>query len=256
MAGTDRLQDEVGERGTGPVIVLVEPQLGENIGAVARAMLNFGLTELRLVRPRDGWPNDAAVANASGADSILDAATLHQNVADAIGDLSTVLAATARPRDLVTEVVTPGAAALRLRAAISSGERGGVLFGRESTGLDNDAIALADGILSVPCNPGFSSINLGMAVLLLGYEWFRGADETPAEILKDDRSNPATKAELLGFFEHLEGELDACGFLRLPDKRPSMVRNLRALYQRARLTKQEVRTLRGVIAGLVDHGRR
>ncbi len=256
MAGTDRSQDEVGELGTGPVIVLVEPQLGENIGAVARAMLNFGLTELRLVRPRDGWPNEAAVANASGADSVLDGATLHDSVADAVGDLSTVLAATARPRGLVTEVVTPGAAALRLRAAISSGERAGVLFGRESTGLDNDAIALADGILKVPCNPGFTSINLGMAVLLLGYEWFRGADETPAEILKDDRSSPATKAELLGFFEHLEGELDACGFLRLPDKRPSMVRNLRALFQRARLTEQEVRTLRGVISGLVDHGRR
>ncbi|MFP6758579.1 MAG: RNA methyltransferase [Alphaproteobacteria bacterium] len=256
MAGTDRSHDEVGALGSAPVVVLVEPQLGENIGAVARAMLNFGLTELRLVRPRDGWPNDAAVANASGADSVLDGATLHDSVADAVGDLSTVLAATARPRGLVTEVVTPGAAAMRLRAAISSGERAGVLFGRESAGLDNDAIALADGILTVPCNPGFSSINLGMAVLLLGYEWFRGADETPAEILKDDRSSPATKAELLGFFEQLESELDACGFLRLPDKRPSMVRNLRSLFQRARLTAQEVRTLRGVISGLVDHGRR
>lgn len=241
-------------RGAAPVIILVEPQLGENIGAVARAMLNFGLTELRLVRPRDGWPNPTAVTNASGADSVLDGASLYDSVADAVGDLSTVLAATARPRDMVTEVVSPGGAATRLHRAIGAGERAGVLFGRESSGLDNDAIALADAILNVPTNPGFASINLGMAVLLLGYEWFCCDDETPAEGLRTDRSNPATKAELVGFFEHLEGELDACGFLRVREKRASMVRNLRALFQRARLTRQEVRTLRGVVTGLVEFG--
>jgi tRNA/rRNA methyltransferase len=256
MAGTNRTRIEAGEAGEAPAIILVEPQLGENIGSVARAMLNFGLTDLRLVNPRDGWPNPSAKANASGADSVLMDATVFDSVEEAVADLSTVLAATARPRDLVTEIVTPQGAAARLRAAIGGGERAGMLFGRESTGLDNDSIALADAVVNVPCNPGFSSLNLGMAVLLLSYEWFQFDDATPRDELRTERSKPADKKLLVGLFEHLEGELDACGFLRVTEKRPSMVRNLRAIFQRARLTEQEVRTLRGVISGLVEFGRK
>ena len=256
MAGTNRsLQDSPGTHDT-PAIILVYPQMGENIGAVARAMLNFGLTDLRLVRPRDGWPNPRAEANAAGADIVLEQAQLHDTVEAAVADLHLVYASTARPRDMVKDVATPEAAARSLREAVAAGRRTGVLLGRESTGLDNDAIALADAVLNVPTNPGFSSLNLGMAALLIGYEWFIAADHTPPSVLKDDRSRPATKAELLGLFEHLESELDACGFLRVEEKRPSMVRNLRNLFQRARLTEQEVRTLRGVITGLAEHGRR
>jgi len=255
MAGTDHSRRRRGAGGAGPAVVLVEPQLGANIGAAARAMLNFGLADLRLVRPRDRWPSPEAVANASGADEVLARARLFDTLAEAVGDLSYVLATTARARDMTKDVLTPDAAAAELRAAAVRGEGSGVVFGRESTGLDNDALALADAVIAVPSNPGFSSLNLAMAVLLVGYEWYRAGEGTPAQAVLSGRARAATKAELLGLFEQLEAELDACGFLRVADKRPTMVRNLRNLFQRARLTEQEVRTLRGVITGLVEHGR-
>jgi tRNA/rRNA methyltransferase len=255
MAGTDRSLRDAAARQGGPAIVLVEPQLGENIGAAARAMLNFDLTDLRLVRPRDGWPSAAATANAAGADEVLEAARLYDGAGEAIAGLNLVYAATARPRDMVKEVVTPAEAARRLREAVACGEACGVLFGRESIGLDNDTVALADAVLTVPSDPGFASLNLAMAVLLVAYEWFKASDATPEAALSA-RSRPATKGELAGLFEHLEAELDACGFLRVREKRPSMVRNLRNILQRARLTEQEVRTLRGVVTGLAEHGRR
>jgi len=255
MAGTNRPLQDQSLAADAPTIILVEPQLGENIGSVARAMLNFGLTDLRLVRPRDGWPNARAIANAAGADLVLEAVVLYETVEAAVDDLHFVYASTARPRDMIKDVATPESAARKLRALTVSGQRTGVLLGRESTGLDNDAIALADAVLSVPSNPGFSSLNLGMAALLFGYEWFKAVDETPSETLKSDHTRPATKAELHGLFKHLEAELDACGFLRVTEKRPSMVRNLRNLFQRARLTDQEVRTLHGVVTGLVDFAR-
>jgi tRNA/rRNA methyltransferase len=239
----------------GPAVVLVEPQLGENIGAAARAMLNFGLTDLRLVRPRDGWPSAAAEANAAGADEVLEAARICDGAGEAIAGLNLVYAATSRPRDMVKQVLTPEEAARRMREAVARGEACGVLFGRESAGLDNDAVALADAVLTVPGNPGFGSLNLAMAVLLVAYEWFKAGDATPGAAMSA-RSRPATKAELVGFFDHLEAELDSCGFLRVREKRPSMVRNLRNIFQRARLTEQEVRTLHGVVSGLAEHGRR
>ena len=247
---------EHGRRDAAPAVVLVAPQLGENIGAAARAMLNFGLTDLRLVTPRDGWPNAAAEANAAGADEVIEGARVFDDVAAAIADLSFVLAASARLRDIRKDVLTPAAAALRLRAAAADGQRCGILLGRESAGLDNDAVALADALVVVPTHPGFASLNLAMATLLLAYEWHQAGDETPAERLSDRGSPAATKAELAGLFTHLEGELDACGFLRVAEKRPSMVRNLRNIFQRARLSGQEVRTLRGVIVGLVQFGGR
>ena len=255
MAGTDHSRQERGGREPGPAVVLAQPQLGENIGAAARAMLNFGLGDLRLVAPRDGWPNDKARANAAGADAIIDAARVFETPADAVADLSFVLATTARPRDLTKDVLDPAAAAAMLRDASARGERCGLLFGRESTGLDNDTLALADALVMVPCNPGFASLNLAMAVLLVAYEWFK-AGEAPAPSSPRPRARAASKAELLGLFTQLEAELDACGFLRVAEKRPSVVRNLRNLFQRARLTEQEVRTLRGVVAGLVEHPRR
>ncbi len=251
MAGTRR-GVQADKETTGPAVVLVDPQLGENIGMAARAMLNCGLVDLRLVRPRDGWPNDKAVAAACGADAVLDKLRLHETTADAIADLQRIYAATARPRDMTKEVVTPRQAASDMRRLTAAGVRCGVLFGAEAKGLRNDDVTLADAVLTVPLNPGFSSLNLANAVFTIGYEWFQGADRTAAAVLSlPKETRPSTKAELLAFFGHLEKELDACGFLHVEEKRPVMVRNLRNLFQRARLSEQEVRTLRGVIAGLV-----
>jgi tRNA/rRNA methyltransferase len=259
VSGTDRSRAHQVQAG-GPAIILVEPQLPENIGMVARAMLNCGLGDLRLVRPREIWPNDKAVAAASGADRVLDDARLYASTADAIADLWHVYATTARPRYMTKRVATPRQAAAELRALATEGVEVGILFGPEAAGLRNNDIALAEAVVTVPLNPAFSSLNLGMAVLLVGYEWFAaGASETPPSALVMPReTRPATQAELLGLYQHLESELDACGFLRNRQSRPSMVRNLRNLFGRAGLTEQEVRTLRGIIACLVEsrHARR
>ena len=254
MSGTDRSRAHQVQAG-GPAIILVEPQLPENIGMAARAMLNCGLTELRLVRPREIWPNDKAIAAASGADRVLDTARLYASTTDAIADLRCVYATTARPRYMTKRVATPRQAADELRGLAKEGVAAGILFGAEAAGLRNDDIALAEVVITVPLNPAFSSLNLGMAVLLLGYEWFTAVEAVaaPASTLAmPEQTKPATHAELLGLYEHLEAELDACGFLRNAQSRPTMVRNLRNLFGRAGLTEQEVRTLRGVIACLVE----
>jgi tRNA/rRNA methyltransferase len=244
MAGTDHRRRAAA---AGPSIILVEPQLGENIGTAARAMMNCALDDLRLVRPRDGWPSAKAVAAASGADAVLDKARLYPSVAAAIADLVHVYATTARERGFVRRVVTPHQAAAEMRAHLDKHEACGVLFGPERTGLLNDDVALADTVLTVPLNPGFASLNLAQAVLVVGYEWFMTGAEMQAETLRRGGSRPGTKAELLNFFEHLEEALVANGFLRHPESRPHMVRNLRSLFQRAQLTEQELRTLHGVV---------
>lgn len=244
MAGTDHRRCAPC---AGPAIILVEPQLGENIGTAARAMMNCALDDLRLVRPRDGWPSAKAVAAASGADPVLDGARLFPSVAAAIADLTHVYASTARDRGMVRREVTPRQAAAEMRTHVTAGEPCGVLFGPERTGLLNDDLTLADTVLTVPLNPGFSSLNLAQAVLIIGYEWYTAGSEAPAETLHTGLSRPATKAELLNFFEHLEEELVRNGFLRNRDSRPSMVRNLRSLFQRAHCTEQELRTLHGVV---------
>ncbi len=258
VAGTDAAsEDQKGIGALAPAVILVEPQLGENIGMVARAMLNCGLTRLRLVNPREAWPNDKAVAAAAGADRVLDEAALFPTVGAAIADLHLVLATTARSRTMSKPVIDPRAAAARMHDAVGAGRRVGLLFGKESKGLDNDAVALADAIVMAPLNPAFSSLNLAMAVLLVGYEWRlavldAGAAAPPPP---PDDDPPATKAEMQGLFEHLEGELDRTGFLRVAEKRPIMVRNLRTLLTRAQPSGPEVRTLRGVIKYLAA-GRR
>jgi tRNA/rRNA methyltransferase len=251
MAGTDRTRAPTAG---GPAVILVQPQLGENIGTAARAMANFGLTDLRLVNPRDGWPSEKALSASSGAVAVIEGARLYDDTAAAIADLRRVYAATTRHRDMIKPVVTPAAAAAEMRARPETPT--GVLFGPERAGLDNDDVALADTILAIPANPASSSLNLAMAVAVTGYEWFLAGDDTPERHLETGVTRPATKAELLGFFEHLERELDACGFLRVTEKRPTMVRNIRNLFQRAELTEQEVRSLRGIVSGLVDHSHR
>jgi TrmH family RNA methyltransferase len=238
-----------------PVVVLVRPQLAENIGAAARAMANGGLFHLRLVAPRDGWPQEKAWRMASGADRILDAATVHDTLADAVGDLHRVLATCPRPRHVIVETMTARGAATALRDAAARGLRAGILFGPERAGLLADDLAHADTLVQIPLNPDFNSMNLAQAVMVMAYEWWTAADATPAARLVTNETRVATKAELENFFRHLTAELDACGFLRNPQKRPGMIRNIRAFFQRGEVTEQELRTLHGIVTELA-HGRR
>jgi tRNA/rRNA methyltransferase len=232
-----------------PVVILVRPQLGENVGTTARAMLNFGLRELRLVEPRCGWPNVKALQAASGATEILNQLRTFGRVEDAIADLELLFATTARPRDLPKRVVSAAEAAREARAALAEGRKVGVLFGPERTGLSNDDLIFADAVLSVPLNPDFSSLNLAQAVLLVGYEWFQAG--APRRLPQGSASSRrATKGELDQLVEHLVAELDAVAFFRTADRRLSMVRTLKLIVQRAGLHEADVHLLRGVIKSL------
>jgi tRNA/rRNA methyltransferase len=236
-----------------PVIILVEPQLAENIGMVARAMANFGLSELRLVAPRDGWPNEGARAAAVGAVHLLDAARLCQTTAEAIGDLNYVLATTARSRGQMKRVLLPEAALADVQLRGSAGQRTGILFGRERTGLENDEISLSDAIVTFPVDPAFSSLNLAQAVLLVAYEWQRA---TQGGVLPfgSARPPPAAREMLISFFDYIESRLDAVDYFP-DDKRSIMVRNMRDVFHRLEMTEQDVRTLRGAFRAVAD-GRR
>jgi tRNA/rRNA methyltransferase len=232
------------------VVILVRPQLADNIGSVARAMGNGGLFHLRLVAPRDGWPQERAWRMASGADRILEEASVHDTVADAVADLHRVFATCPRPRHIVKPVLTARAAALDVRDAAAAGQRCGILFGPERAGLDNDDMAEADTLVRYSLNPEFMSLNLAQAVMVMAYEWWTAGDDTPARELVTHETHVATKGSLDGFLDHLVAELDACGFLRNLAKRPGMVRSIRHLFERGEATEQEVRTLHGIVAGL------
>ena len=233
-----------------PAVILNEPQLAENIGAVARAMANFGLSDLRLVRPRDGWPQDRAWASASGANWPLDGARVFERLEDAIADLQVVLATTARPRELRLPVWTPREAAHELHAAAGAGQATGVLYGGERAGLETRDIALCQGVVTIPVDPKFRSLNLGQAVIVTAYEWRMTVLDRPPESFAKNQAEPADQTSLLGLYGQLEGELDAAGFFHPPEKTPSMINNLRAIFARAGLSDQEVRTLRGVVTAL------
>lgn len=216
-------------------------------------MLNCGLSDLRLVRPRDGWPSAAAVANSAGAAMVIDNTRVFATTSEAIADLTLVYAATARDRAMTKRVVTPGEAAREIRAA-SSTHKCGVLFGGEAKGLHNDDIALADHVITAPLNPAFSSLNLAQAVLIVAWEWQMAESNAPASEMRiPEDTRPATKDEMVGLFEHLESALDQSGFFHVREKRPIMARNLRNLLQRAEPTEQEVRTLRGIIKSFEMH---
>ena len=236
--------------GNAPAVVLVRPQLADNVGACARAMANGGLFYLRLVAPRDGWPQAKAWRMASGAGRILDAATVHDTVADAVADLHHVFATCPRPRHIVKPVLTARGAAAELRQICNRGLRAGLLFGPERAGLDNDDMAQADALVRFPLNPAFMSLNLAQAVMVMAYEWWTADDVTPPRTLMTNESPVATKGLLNNFLMHLVDELDACGFLRNLPKRPGMVRNLQHLFQRGEVTEQELRTLHGVVTEL------
>ncbi|MBY0500756.1 MAG: RNA methyltransferase [Alphaproteobacteria bacterium] len=233
-------------------IILVDPQLGRNIGAVARVMLNFGITRLRLVNPRDGWPNPEAIAPAAGADKVLEAVQVFSSTLTAIGDLNRVFATSARPYDMIKSIYSPSAALECLVSTARQGQKVGVLFGSERSGLQSEDIALCEALIKIPTNPEFSSLNLAHAVALVVYEWSLQITSCPSQVLRVGHTHFATREDIGNFFSHLESELDRTGFLRHKKKRPTMVRNIRNIFQRAHLTEQEVRTLRGIIRSLVE----
>jgi tRNA/rRNA methyltransferase len=239
-----------------PSVILVRPQLSENIGTAARAMMNCALTDLRLVGPRENWLSDKAIAAASGAEGILHNAQVFDRTEDAIADLQKVYATTGRNRFMVKPVVTPRQAALEIRTHHATGIKTAVMFGPERTGLENDDVALADIVITVPLNPEHFSLNLAQCVLLIGYEWYQAGDPAEPVAMTKGAAPPATKKDLIAFFEHLERELDECGFYRVEEKRPGMVRNIRNMFERADLTLQEVRTLHGIVHELVTYRRR
>jgi tRNA/rRNA methyltransferase len=253
MAGTDHKKPSRVEENA-PAIILVVPQLGENIGKAVRAMYNFGLTDLRLVAPRDGWPNEAAVAPAAGADIVLEHARVYPTTAEAIADLKYVYATTARPRDMIKEVVTPKHCADLMRGYVNDGDKVGLLFGPEKAGLKNDDIALSTAIVSVPLNPSFASINLAQAVGLMSYEWFQTDTDIADSFTPTQDAKPASAGELQKLFDHMEFELEEAGYFRSDQRRSMMRRNLRNIFTRSELTHEEVSTMRGVVKALATGG--
>ena len=231
-----------------PAVILVRPQLGENIGAACRGMLNFGLTELRLVAPRDGWPNPAADAMAAGAVELIENAKLFETVEEAVADLSFVLAATARRRELEIPVVGTDVVGTEMRAKIGQGV--GILFGPEKAGLTNADVVLADKILTYPVNPAFQSLNLAQAVNVFAFIWAQSGSVNVPDIFDDVRSEVAPREDLTRMFDHLEDELDKAGFFFPAAKKHLMQQNIRAPLTRAQMSEQEVRTFRGIIKAL------
>ena len=230
-----------------PVIVLVRPQLGQNIGKAARAMLNFGLTEMRLVAPRDGWPNPDAGPAASGADVVLEGAEVFSSVQEAIADCSLVFASTVRRRDLVMPVVGPEEMAREIR---STAGRSAILFGPERSGLESEDVALATRVVTVPINPDFGSLNLAQAVILLAYEWSRGADL--AQPTLKEAEPPAPMAELDGLVAQLNADLDRLGYFHPPERTPATQATIRTILTKAQWSSREIKALRGMIRALAE----
>jgi tRNA/rRNA methyltransferase len=234
-----------------PSFILVRPQMGENIGAAARAMWNFGLERMRVVAPRDGWPNERAAALASGAGRLLDHAGLFDDVTGAVSDCTYVFATTARPRGMTMPVVTPERAMQQARAILAEGGKVAVLFGPERAGLENEDIARANAIISVPVNPEFASLNLAQCVLLCAYEFRRAGDATPPEVMELARTDFATGAEIAALGDHVEARLEEAGFFFPPAKAEGMRRSLRQIWGRLPLTRADVQTLHGMFRQMV-----
>lgn len=266
MAGTDKTRTM--NFGPSPCVVLVNPQLGENIGMAARAMANFALMDLRLITPREGWDREKAMGAATGAAETVEHMSIHDSLEEGLGAFNFIYATTARPRDMVKEVMTPEQAAQDMHTRIARGEKIAILFGRERWGLTNDEISKADVIISAPVNPAYASLNIAQAVLLVGYEWFkplaRSLGQGTSELqalegpgLRMPGSELASKDILYGMYDHLEGELAMAGFFKSPEKRPTVMRNIRNMFAKAQLSIQEVKSLRGMISSLTRlHERR
>jgi tRNA/rRNA methyltransferase len=248
MSGTDKTK--AGVEIAGPIVILVEPQLGENIGMAARAMGNFALSRLRIVNPRDGWPNISAQRAAAGADHILERVELFETVEQAVADCSLLFATTARAHDQAKPVVGPETAAREIVSDIAAGGTVAILFGRERWGLTNEEVGLANRIITFPVNPRFASLNLAQAVLLVGYEWFKLSTQGALPFAMPERSERASQHQIETFFDNLVRELDEVEFLRPPEKRETMLVNLRNIFTRMEPTKQDMHTLHGVITAI------
>ncbi|MFY0691346.1 MAG: RNA methyltransferase [Paracoccaceae bacterium] len=246
MSGTDH-SEPADWSGPQPVMVLVDPQMGENIGSAARAMWNFGLEHMRLVNPRDGWPNSRAVATASGASRVLDKLGVFETTSEALGDLDYVFATTARSRDLTKPVMTPERAMEHARALTAVGKRVGVLFGPERAGLENVDIAQANAIVSVPVNPAFASLNLAQCVLLVAYEWRRQTGEDAPEVVAMAKTDFASGLEVQKLYEHFVDKLDTAGFFFPEHKAEGMQVNLRNMLSRMPMTQADVQIFHGML---------
>jgi RNA methyltransferase, TrmH family, group 1 len=248
MAGTDRHRELLAE---GPAIILVEPQLGENVGMVARAMANFGLVDLRLVNPREGWPNEKAVSAASKADHVIAATRVFGTLEEAMADLAFAYATTARQRDDHKPVRGPVEAGQELRRRHRAGQRTGILFGRERIGLRNEEITRVDEIVTFPVNPAYASLNIAQAVLLMSYEWMKSGLDAPDETpFSGPGFDPAPKAALVSFLDSLEAALDQRGYFRSETKRQKATANLREVFTRPGFSASELDVLRGIVASL------
>ncbi|WP_029006164.1 RNA methyltransferase [Azorhizobium doebereinerae] len=236
----------------GPVVILVEPQLGENIGSAARAMGNFGLSRLRIVNPREGWPNEKSRIFCAGADRILDEARLFPDLRSALADVTYAVATTARERGMAKPVHAADAVARDTVARLAAGDDVALVFGRERTGLYTEEVSLCDAILTLPVNPAFASLNLATAVAVTAYEYSKAASGGALPFAMPERSPPAERIDLFAFFDHLERELEEAAFFRSPEKQPSTTRNLRNIFHRCELTKQDLATLHGVVTALVE----
>lgn len=234
------------KKATPPVIILVKPQLGENIGMCARAMLNCGFEELRLVSPRDGWPNPAALSAASGAVYVIENAKVFNTTEEAIADLEFIVATTARSRDMVKEILLPSEAVEKITGFSGAC---GVMFGPERTGLENEDVCLANALLNIPLNPDFSSLNISQAVLLVCYEWI-SSNKCFNKIEALTENDSANKADIDFLVKRLEGELELSGFFSNEQQKPTVLKNLRNFFFRISPTKQEIRTLHGIIISL------
>jgi tRNA/rRNA methyltransferase len=248
-AGTDKTKRWL--ETPAPIVVLVGTQMGENIGAAARAMANFGLARLRLVKPLQGWPNERARVMAAGADRVLENATVHESLSEAVADCNFVLACTARQHDQAKPVVGADAAAAEMAPRVAVGEKVALVFGRERYGLEMHEVGLADRIITLPVNPAFASLNLAQAVVILGYEWFK-ASGGALPFSRVEKSPPAPREQLAAFFRDLERELDRVEFFRPAEKRETMLVNLRNIFLRIAPTEQDIRTLYGVVMMLAQ----
>src|SRR3954470_19772846 len=250
MSGTDKTKPKADL--AGPIVILVEPQLGENIGMAARAMGNFGLSRLRIVKPRDGWPSLSAQRAAAGADHILEKVELFDTVEAAVAGCTLVLATTARAHDQAKPVIGPREAAQEISREIAAQGEVALLFGRERAGLLNEEVALSDRIVTFPVNPAFASLNLAQAVLLMGYEWFTRATADALPFAMPERSERASQHQMQAFFDNLVRELDKVEFLRPAEKRDTMLVNLRNIFSRMEPTKQDMHTLHGVVMAIAE----
>lgn len=247
MSGTNHKMEVITG---GPVIILVEPQLGENIGMVARAMANFGMSNLRLVNPRDGWPSEKASAAASRADHVIEAVEVFDTLEEAVSDLQFVLATTARRRDMVKPVSGPADALTTVRQRMEQGAQVGILFGRERWGLENNEVSIADAIVTFPVNPGFASLNIAQAVLLMAYEWMRQSSTENHVQFEEPEMMPARRENLTAFLKRLESALDEAHYFYPEEKRERLINNLQNIFVNASLKDAEIQTLHGVVAAL------